>query len=88
MYKKYSIFHFQFPISISHSPFPIPHSPFLIPHSSFPIPRFSNIPPVHACMVDSNFSVQLRSSNAATTKSGNKGQSVMVIGLSGVQFGL
>ena len=29
MYKKYSIFHFQFPISISHSP--------------FPIPRFSNI---------------------------------------------
>ena len=30
MYKKYSISHFQFPISISHSPFPIPH-----PHSSF-----------------------------------------------------
>ena len=37
MYKKYSISHFQFPISISHSPFPIPHSPFPIPHFPFPI---------------------------------------------------
>ena len=54
--KTYSISHFQFPLSISHSPFPvlvkkkfnfpfsISHSPFPIPHSPFPIPRFSNVP--------------------------------------------